>query len=392
MTKLSSTSAKDSRFPYDQVYTVLGVVAFVCWCLVILGLSRVPGRGLDFRIFYTAASLPLDELYHFENQAAYQKELWQAWPEFDNVVTSPFPRAPFYALLLKPWAGLDYVTALHSWLVLLFLACVASALLVRKLYGAGPGILFLLISFYPFSVALLMGQDSPLVLLAFLLAIHFHRRGRDWPAAVYLAFAFQKFNMVFLLPAALLLHKRTSLFVKLTSVVAGLAALSVALIGLDGVRAYFQLLTDGSLDALFTNAWNIRALVWGLGWNQPLYVLLTLLVLAWLVVLLRRLEFETAFWLSIAGSLLVSWHSSNYEFTVALPLMYLAWSRYRVYMAAFLLVFGLWPHFHYMQRMSWLVTIALLVFTIELWWKSRSLDPSGETFGLLRQTPGDHET
>ena len=64
LTNMSPTSAKDSRFPYDQVYTVLGVVAFVCWCLLILGLSKVPGRGLDFRIFYTAASLPLDELYH----------------------------------------------------------------------------------------------------------------------------------------------------------------------------------------------------------------------------------------------------------------------------------------------------------------------------------------
>ena len=97
-------------------------------------------------------------------------------------------------------------------------------------------------------------------------------------------------------------------------------------------------------------------------------------MLTWLVVLLQKLEFETAFWLSIAGSLLVSWHCFNYDYAVALPLMYLAWSRYRVYMAAFLLVFGLWPHFYFMDRMSWLVTIALLVFTIELWWKSRSLN------------------
>ncbi len=382
---MSPTSAKDSRLPYDQIYAVLGVVAFACWSWLILGPPTVPSRGLDFRIFYTAASLPLDELYHFENQAVYQRELWKPWPEFDNVVTSPFPRAPFYALLLKPLAGLDYVAALHTWLVLLFLACVASALLVRKLYGGGPGILFLLISFYPFSVALRNGQDSPLVLLAALLAIHFHRRGRDWPAAACLAFAFQKFNMVFLLPVALLLHKKTSFFVRLTTVVAGLAALSVALIGLDGIRAYYQLLTGGSLDAMFRDAWNIRALVWRFGWNQPLYVLLTVLVLAWLVVSLQKLEFETAFWMSIAGSLLVSWHSFNYDYAVALPLMYLAWSRYRVYMAAFLLVFGLWPHFYYMDRMSWLVTIALLVFTIELWWKSRSPDPSR---GALATTSG----
>ncbi len=371
---MSPTSAKERGLPYDRIYAVLGVVVFACWCCLILGPPSVPSRGLDFRIFYTAASLPLDELYRFENQAVYQKELWKAWPEFDNVVTSPFPRPPFYALLLKPLAGLDYVTALHMWLVLLFLACVASALLVRELYGGGPGILFLLISFYPFSVALRNGQDSPLILLGALLAIHFHRRGRDWPAAACLAFAFQKFNMVFLLPAALLLHKKTPFLVRLTTVVAGLAALSVALIGLDGVRAYYRLLTDGSLDAMFRDAWNIRALVSRFGWNQALYVLLTVLVLAWFVVLLRKLEFETAFWLSMAGSLLVSWHCFNYDYVVALPLLYLAWTRHRVYMAAFLLVFGLWPHFHYMERMSWLVTIALLAFTIELGWKSRSLN------------------
>ena len=374
VTNVSPTPPKDTRFPYDQVYAFLGIVAFACWSLLILGPLTVPGRGLDFPIFYTAASLPLDELYHLETQAVFQKELWKPWPEFDNVVTSPFPRAPFYALLLKPWAGLDYVTALHIWLVLQFLACVASALLVRKLYGGGPGILFLLISFYPFSVALRNGQDSPLILLAALLAIHFHRHGRDWPAAAFLAFTFEKFNMVFLLPAALLLKKKTSFLVKLTTAVAGIAALSVALIGLNGVRAYYQLLTDGSLDARFWDAWNIRALVWRFGWNEPLYVLLTVLVLAWLVVLLHKLEFETAFWLSITGSLLISWHSFNHDYSVSLPLMYLAWSRYRVYTAAFLLVFGLWPHHYYMERMSWLVTIALLVFTIELWWKSRSLN------------------
>ncbi len=369
---MSPTSAKDGGFPYDRIYVALGVLIFACWSWLILGTLSFPKRGFDFRAFYTAASLPLDELYDFETQAVYQRELWKDWPEIDNVLPSPFPRPPFYALLLKPLGYLDYVTALHTWLVLLSLASVASVLLVGKLYGGGPGILVLLISFYPFSTALRMGQDSPLVLLAALLAIHFLRRGREWLAALCLAFVFQKFNMVFLLPVALLLHKKTSFLAKLATVVAGLAALSVALVGLDGVWGYYHLLTRGSLDLFFWNAWNLRALVWRFGWNQPLYVLLTVLVLAWLFVLLRKLEFETAFWMSISGALIVSWHSSGYEHPVVLPLIYLAWTRYRVYMAAFLLFFGLWPHFHFVDRISWLVTLTLLAFTVELWWKGRS--------------------
>ena len=369
-----ATEAK--KFPYDQVYLALGLLAFACWCLLILGPPTVPGRGLDFRIFYTAAALPLEELYDFQNQATYQQELWKQYGSF---VTSPFPRPAFYALLLTPLALLDYGTALHLWLVLIAAATVAGALMIRRLYGCGLGVFFLLISFYPISVALRSGQDSAFILLAALLSIHFHRGKREWLAAICLAFVFQKFNMAFLIPVVLLLQRKTSLLVKLAAVVGGLALVSVASTGLAGVRDYFELLTGGTLDERFWDAWNIRALVWRFGWNSPLYAVLTVAGFAWFAWLLRKLEFETAFWLSFMASLVVSWHCYCYDFTVALPFAYLAWSRHRVYLAGLALVGALWPHFYYLEDISWLVTVALILMTVELWWKSRPPSGSGET-------------
>ena len=74
---------------YDRVYIALGVLAFACWCALILKPVGLPFRGLDFRIFYTAASLPLDQLYDLETQARFQEELWR---EYGSYVTSPFPQ------------------------------------------------------------------------------------------------------------------------------------------------------------------------------------------------------------------------------------------------------------------------------------------------------------
>ncbi len=353
---------------YETALIASSVLIFALWCLLILGLAGLPGRGLDFRIFYTAASLPLDELYHLNHQVRFQRELWKAYGEF---VPSPFPRPAFYALLLKPIGWFDYATSLHLWLVALVGAFVAVGVWMRKLYGAGYTIFLLLVTFYPVSVALRNGQDSSFLLLALLLAIHCHRRGRDWMAALLVGLCFEKFNLVFLLPVALFFHRKARWLARLIACGASLTALSLALIGRVGVGAYGELLTDGSLDALFNEAWNIRTLIWRLGWNQALYLTATALVLAWMAWIIRRGDFETSFWLAAAAAPLISWHSYAYDYVVALPALYLLWARYRVFLSGLFLHGGLWPHFALTHRISWVIALLMIAMTIELYWRTR---------------------
>jgi hypothetical protein len=354
---------------YDRLLSLLSVVGFLCWCFIILGPPKVPARGLDFRIFYTAAALPLEDLYKLDRQIAFQRELWKQYGRF---VPSPFPRPAFYALLLKPLRLLDYTTALHLWLALLIAAFIGAALLVRKLYGAGLGIFFLLVSYYPVSVALRNGQDISFVLLLLLLGVYFFRGGREWAAALCLAVAFEKFNLVFLVPVALLLHGKKSWVWKLAACGAGLAALSLALVGVSGFRQYLGMLSGGSLDALFYDAWNLRSLVWRFGGNPVVLGVVTAACAAWFVWLSRRVEWDTAFWLAVGFSALVSWHSYSYDYAVSLPMFYLLWARHRVYLALPFLAGGLWPHLFLMQEVSWAVSLLVLAASVELAIRSRA--------------------
>lgn len=347
----------------DTACWALGFLLFAAWCVLILGPPGLPGRGLDFRIFYTAASLPIADLYSFESQQEFQAGLWRQYGSF---VTSPFPRPPFYAFVLRPLASLGYVPALHLWLVLLVLALGACGLLLRNLYGAGYGIFLACIGFYPIAVSLRNGQDSSFILLALLLGLKFHRQDRAWLAAACCAFAFQKFNMLYLLPVVLLVHREHKLLERLAVFGVALAVPSVSAIGPDGLNAYLALLTNGSLDELFWTAWNIRAMVWHFGWSQPLYALLTAAAIVGSVWLIRKLPFETAVWFSVAASLLLSWHSYCYDYTVALPFFYLAWRQYHVYLAGAALAGAFWPHFFDADATSWLIAAALLAAGIEL--------------------------
>jgi hypothetical protein len=362
---------KSRQATYDKITYLLAALLFAGWCLLILGPPSLPARGLDFRIFYTAASLDLAELYKLENQAVFQDELWS---QYGRYVTSPFPRPAFYVLLLKPLAWLSYSTALHFWLAALIAALCGVALFMRRLYGATAGVFALFIGYYPLSVSLRNGQDSAFLLLALLGAIFFLRENRLWPAALCLGFCFQKFNMVYLLPVALLLHGRYDLLKRLAIVVSALAAISIAVIGPSGVKEYLGLLTGGSLDVMFWDAWNIRAGVWRFGWRPEIFAACTLVAVAWSVFLLRQTDLETAIWLSVACSLIVSWHCYSYDYTVALPFLYLAWKQRRVWLAGLVIAGGLWPHFFLMEKLSWVVTIVLLLATVEFWFRGRRLE------------------
>lgn len=124
-----------------------------------MGQAALPYRGWDFRVFYTAASLPLDQLYSLHNQGRFQDELWKRWEV--HPAPSLFGRPAFFAVLLKPLAGMEYGVALHLWLAGLTAAFAYAAGLAGRLYGTPWEVFVLLVAYYPVALSLRLGQDTP---------------------------------------------------------------------------------------------------------------------------------------------------------------------------------------------------------------------------------------
>ena len=59
---------------------------------------------------------------------------------------------------------------------------------------------------------------------------------------------------------------------------------------------------------------------------------------------------------------------------VALPFFYIAWKQRRVWLAGLVIAGGLWPHFFLMEKLSWAVTIVIVMATVEFWIRRRPLE------------------
>ena len=117
-----------------RVLAALAIAGFAAWCVLIQAFLELPGRGNDFPAFYTVAQAPWDKIYDLHYFTQYQLELRRPWGPHE---VQPFPRAPIYALLLRPFGLLSYRAAVHVWLGLMSAGLLGCAWLVRRLYGGG---------------------------------------------------------------------------------------------------------------------------------------------------------------------------------------------------------------------------------------------------------------
>jgi hypothetical protein len=346
---------------------ILSIAAFAVWCVFIQANIPLPDRGNDFPAFYTVAQAPWAKIYDLDYFTQFQQELRRPWGPHE---VQPFPRAPVYALLLQPFGLFSYRAAVHLWLALISVGMLGCAWLIQRLYGGDWTILLWMIGFYPISFGLTMGQDTAFVLGPMLLALYFHREGRDGLAAFCLSLAFQKFHLLLLVPVALLLHSKRALFWRLAGWLGFWGALNVGLIGSGGVRDYLHVVGAGVVDRLFVRSWNLRSLAFHFGWDKPGYIAGAILVGVWFVWLARRLRFETAFWAAVGLSLLLAWHSFKYDYALAFPFFYLLWREYRVRLASLFLFGGLWVHALAFERQTWIMAPLMVGLSVLLWWRT----------------------
>jgi hypothetical protein len=302
---------------------------------------KSPQTGWDFPVFYIAGRLPLHLLYSRDAFA----EFWQQHLAPLGVPHwAPYVRPSIFSFLLRPIAALPYFPALWLWLGAGLIAYFGSvALIIRKFRLPG----FLLPAyacFFPAIVGIIGGADASFLLLGFVLVLLSLEQKRDGLAAVALTACLCKFNLLFLIPVMLVLHRRYRALMMF-----GIGAVSVAIasVFLTPLGEYVTALIEAPQKTAGFYPVGLRGFSSAIGqpWCYPVLAAATLVLCCWLM---ARLPLSEAFCIALTGSLLVSPYICWYDSTLlALPIA-AVFARSampaRVACVAVLIAVPLWAH------------------------------------------------
>ncbi len=223
-------------------------------------------HGIDFLIFYTAGRLAntasLSELYDLDQQRAVQHALVGS-DYFANGLL-PFIHPPFLAPILGLCVDDDYRASYLRWVGMMTVAATIAALILATVYlrenapvGAASGpsrrlgqpasgeALFVVVGlliFYPTFISLLKGQNTALILLGMAGWMAALRAERTLLAGLALGLTVIKPHLTLALGIPMLIARPRAAPGLILSA-GGLGALSILLVGAEGVRDYMALIT-----------------------------------------------------------------------------------------------------------------------------------------------------
>lgn len=305
----------------------------------------------SFRQLYTAGYMVrtghAGELYDYNTQKRFQDELVSR-----ETVLMPFIRPPFDALVFVPFSFLSYSSAYVAFSILSIVFLAVSIRLLKpwtqNLRASRkwlPTAIFA--SFVPVAIALILGQDSILLLALLCGSTLALEKERDFTSGALAGLGLFKFH--FLIPLALLLlcWKKFRFFAGFSLVAAGLALISIWVVHPVQLRLYAGSLVrigagNGQTTELLryslpiTMMANVHGLVTGLLGQRLALSLQTAAtfflagaVLIWTAIAVPR-DCETHWLIPIAltASVLASYYLFIYDLTlVLLPLtVALNWS------------------------------------------------------------------
>jgi hypothetical protein len=224
-------------------------------------------RGPDFLTHFTAGRMVLAgdaaHLYDAPLQAAAQETALGA--PLDR--PSPFLLPPAAALLFVPFAVLPYpIAATLGAAVSVALILVALRLLwpLSPLRGTLPSAyaMLALVGTYPVGMNLLTGNNAALWLTVYTLGARYLLRGQDVAAGLVFGLGALKPQLFLAVPILLIAQRRWRALGISAAVGALLAAISLALVGLDGARDYVAALTAPGyrVEVAIANAWRMLSL------------------------------------------------------------------------------------------------------------------------------------
>jgi hypothetical protein len=285
----------------------------------------------DFRHLYTAGYM----LRTGDSHRLYDPELQR---QIQNVIVSPMYELPFNhpayeSLFFVPLSLLPYKSAYFAFLLMNLAAFGAAFAFVlrRLLEDAAVAWKFLpiaiCISFIPVGAAFMEGQDSIFLLLFLCLSFASLQRDREFAAGALSGLTVFKFQIALPIAVLFLCWRRWRFVSGFAASSAALAALSLAITGIDEAKIYVDLLLSHRFDAVIppSKMMNLHGFVYRLAAAhiKPesvalLTALLSVILIAWVVRAGSTLEAETQFPLAILVAAAVSYHMFVYDDAILL--------------------------------------------------------------------------
>jgi hypothetical protein len=343
--------SRTSPLRLTQHHVAIFLIGMMC---VHLWLVRQALAGIrmglpDFCIFYTAGKMVRAgqgaRLYDNALQQSVQSEFAPEGVARRGSIL-PYNHLPFEALLFAPLAALPFVAAYSIWFAVNLGILLAIAYLLRRdleHLRVFPLWLWILAApaFLPILIALLQGQDSLVLLFAYVMAFRALWRESEFSAGAWLALGLVKYHLLLPFLFVFLWRRRTRVLAGFLAVASLLGLISVAVVGWDGLLSYpgYVLREEHNSRYLWNfsrnNTPNLRSLLIGLWPGQEneeqkedslgfgtILVLTSLLLLAATVRSWPKsyepasAVFQLAFALNLLATLLLSYHSFLHDMSI----------------------------------------------------------------------------
>jgi hypothetical protein len=225
--------------PLSAPATITIVVACTTLWLA-FGLMLKP-KETDFLNLYTGASLALDgrwnEMYRPDVQFTREKAFV---PSLPHVVY--FVRPPAYALVAAPLALLPFNAAFWVWISAQWALLFASWAWAWRRFGpeaAAWGALF-----FSAPLGICYGQDCSVYTVLCISAFLLIDRGHPLASGAVLGLLATKPHLILLWPLVLIAQKHWRMVIGMSISAGAEAALSIALLGRNGIRQYIALIAE----------------------------------------------------------------------------------------------------------------------------------------------------
>lgn len=267
----------------------------------------------DFTGFYVGSRLVgTPQLYDPGANLEIQRSL--GLTPIDSVI---FVRLPYFAFLIKPIALFSYRGAFLLWRAFLLAALAIFAIIFP--FGTVRLRWLSLCWFFPASQAVVMGQDSPFVILWIAIALRLRAASAFFAAGVVLSLTAEKWHLLAFLPLLLLLRREWKIFSGFAAGWAAILASCFMIQGPDFLRQYYEALTIPNMNAIGTIMPNFLGLTKIVHAPLALYFVCSAFAIYAFVRSARAGCFEGAFAIMLLLGITVAPHGYCSDWTVVLP-------------------------------------------------------------------------
>jgi len=240
------------QMPHENRTTVgVWVFALALGAFNVILLAYTVGHSdltlVDFSTFFVAGKLLNAGMGHRLYDLAAQAQM-QLNARF-RLVPLPYNHTPMEAALFCPLALLPYRAGYCVWNLINVALLAGMAWRLRPwLTSLGnvsaPLVFALSLAYWPNMMVLFKGQDSIVMAMVMTEAYVQSKQGRDGRAGMILALGLIKFHLVLPLIVCFAMNRQWKLVKGFAVAGCGVAAVSLAITGVGGVRQYFNLLTS----------------------------------------------------------------------------------------------------------------------------------------------------